>query len=200
MLQQLNHENLLKLVDFLPPTTPDFNDFCPLGRNRSSRLFRKAGQATYQADLVDSGQCREQHNLSESTVITAKAGTIFSSLDPSKSAKMCFLKEIGTPLPKSMGPIQLLGHQDPLFRVFINSPLEVKGVHKPPLGGPGALNFIQECLRSSSLPGHTNAATWELHAGFQEKVPSSRWVVSRRREPTPPDLRVFEQIVAAWRV
>ncbi|CAK9020599.1 unnamed protein product [Durusdinium trenchii] len=28
LLQQLNHENLLKLVDFLPPTTPDFNDFC----------------------------------------------------------------------------------------------------------------------------------------------------------------------------
>jgi hypothetical protein len=28
LLQELNHENLLKLVDFLPPATPDFKDFC----------------------------------------------------------------------------------------------------------------------------------------------------------------------------
>jgi len=28
LLQHLNHENLLKLVDFLPPATPDFKDFC----------------------------------------------------------------------------------------------------------------------------------------------------------------------------
>eukprot|EP00438_Fugacium_kawagutii_P025488 Skav212493 [mRNA] locus=scaffold6473:135654:147629:- [translate_table: standard] len=28
LLQQLNHENLLKLVDVLPPATPDFKNFC----------------------------------------------------------------------------------------------------------------------------------------------------------------------------